>query len=76
MRLFLNTFPADHKYSHRKHPEIPSTNFNAITSKGKNLLLIFIAFLKCALNSEHLKNKDEYPSPIISEIIESERGGY
>ena len=36
----------------------------------------FIAFLKCALNLEHLEKIDEYPSRVISRIIDSERGGY
>ena len=29
----------------------------------------FIAFLKCALNLEHLGKKDEYPSQVISRIF-------
>ena len=36
----------------------------------------FIAFLKCALNLEHFREKDENPSLIISEIIDAERRGY
>ena len=36
----------------------------------------FIAFLKCALNLEHFQKKDEYPSLIISEIIDAEKRGY
>ena len=36
----------------------------------------FIAFLKCACNLEHFEKKDEYPSLIISEIMDCERGGY
>ena len=36
----------------------------------------FIGFLKCACNLEHFEKKDEYPSLIISEIIDRERGGY
>ena len=36
----------------------------------------FIAFLKCACNLEHFEEKDEYPSLIISEIMDCERGGY
>ena len=36
----------------------------------------FIAFLKCAWNLEHFQKKDEYPSVIISEIIDAERRGY
>ena len=36
----------------------------------------FIAFLKIAWNLEHFEKKDEYPSLIISEIMDCERGGY
>ena len=36
----------------------------------------FIAFPKCAWNLEHFQKKDEYPSLIISEIIDAERRGY
>ena len=34
------------------------------------------AFLKCAFKLEHLQKKDEFPSRVISRIIDSERGGY
>ena len=37
---------------------------------------IFIAFVKSAWNLEHFQKKDEYPSLIISEIIDAERRGY
>ena len=36
----------------------------------------FIAFLKCAWNLKHFQKKDDYPSLIISEIIDIERRGY
>ena len=36
----------------------------------------FIAFLKCAWNLEHFEKEDEYPSLIISEIMDWEIGGY
>ena len=36
----------------------------------------FIAFLKCTWNLDHFIKKDEYPSLIISEIIDTERRGY
>ena len=36
----------------------------------------FNAFLKFALTLKHFETKDEYPSLIVSEIIDSERGGY
>ena len=44
--------------------------------KEKTFSRFFIAFLICALNLEHLGKKDEYPSRVISKIIDSERGGY
>ena len=37
---------------------------------------LFLAFLKCALNLEHLEKEVEYSSLVISRIIDSERGGY
>ena len=36
----------------------------------------FIAYLACASNLEHFEKKDEHPSLVISEIIDSERVGY
>ena len=36
----------------------------------------FIAFLKCACNLEHFEKKEEYPSLIISEIMDCGKGGY
>ena len=36
----------------------------------------FIAFLECALKLEHFEKKNEHPSLIITEIIDSERVGY
>ena len=36
----------------------------------------FNAFLKYAWNIEHFQKKDEYPSLIISEIIDAKRRGY
>ena len=45
--------------------------------KNKRLFFDFLLhFLKCACNLEHLEKKDEYPSLIISEIMDCERGGY
>ena len=47
-----------------------------ISQKQKTFSRFFIAFLKCAWNLEHFLKKDEYPSLIISEIIDTERRGY
>ena len=46
------------------------------SQKQKTFSGFFIAFLKCASNLEHFEKEDEYPSLVISKIIDSERGGY
>ena len=47
-----------------------------LSQKQKTFSGIFLRFLKCALNLEHFEKKDEYPSRVISRIIDSERGSY
>ena len=47
-----------------------------LSQKQKTFSGFFTAFLKCAWNLEHFQKKDEYPSVIISEIIDAERRGY
>ena len=47
-----------------------------LSQKQKTFFRFFIAFLKYAWNLEHFQKKDEYPSLIISEIIDAERRGY
>ena len=47
-----------------------------LSQKQKTFSGFFIGFLKGALNLEHLEKEDEYPSLVISRIIDSERGGY
>ena len=42
----------------------------------KHWIFFFIAYLECASNLEHFEKKDEHPSLVISEIIDSERVGY
>ena len=54
----------------RKQLEAP------LSQKQKTFSEIFLAFLKCALNLDHLEKKDEYPSLVISKIIDSKRDGY
>ena len=41
------------------------------SQKQKIFSGFFIAFLKGALNLEHLETEDEYPSLVISKIIDS-----
>ena len=47
-----------------------------LSQKQKIFSGFFIAFLKYAWNLEHFQKKDEYPSLIISEIIDAKRRGY
>ena len=47
-----------------------------LSQKQKPFSGFFLAYLKCALSLEHFEKKDEYPSLVISRIIDSERGGY
>ena len=47
-----------------------------LSQKQKTFSGFFLPFLKYALNLEHLEKEDEYPSLVISRIIDSERGGY
>ena len=47
-----------------------------LSQKQRTSSRFFTAFLKYALNLEHLGKKDKYPSLDISRIIDSERGGY
>ena len=47
-----------------------------LSQKQKTFSGFFITFLKGAWNLEHFRKKDEYPSVIISEIIDAERRGH
>ena len=44
--------------------------------KNKKLFVNFLLLLKCACNLKDFEKKDEYPSLIISEIMDCERRGY
>ena len=55
---------------------LPQQFQTPLSHKQNTFSQFFIAFLKCASNLEHFQKKDEYPSLIISEIIDAERGGY
>ena len=51
--------------------------FQTPISQKQNIFSgFFIAYLECASNLEHFEKKDEYPSVVFSEIIDSERVGY
>ena len=59
-----------------QNAEFPATTSNTNISETKDFFGFFIAYLECASNIQHFEKKDEHPSPVISEIIDSERVGY
>ena len=76
LRLFVNALTADDKYSGSNMQNFKEQFQTPLSQKQKTFSGFFIAFLKCAWNLEHFPKKDEYPSLIISEIIDAERRGY
>ena len=76
LRQLVNALTADDKYSGSNMQNVPQQFQTQLSRKKKTFSGFFIAFLKCAWNLEHFQKKDEYPSLIISEIIEAERRGY
>ena len=55
---------------------LPQQFQTPLSQKQKTFSRIFITFLKCALSLEHFQKKDQYPSLIISDIIDAEKRGY
>ena len=76
LTLFVNALIDDDKYSGINMQNLRQQFQTPLSQKQKSFSGFFIAFLKCALNLEHFRKKDEYPSLIISEIIDAERPGY
>ena len=74
--LFVTTLTSDDKYSRRNMLNFTKQPEASLPPKQKTFSGFFIAFLKCALNLENLETGDEYPSLVISRIIDSERDGY
>ena len=76
LRPFVNGLTADDKYSSTNMKNLPQQFQTPLSPKQQTFSEFFIAFLKCAWNLEHIQKKDEYPSLIISEIIDAETRGY
>ena len=66
----------DDKYSRRNMLNFTQQLETPLSQKQNTFSRLFLAFLKCALNLEHFKKKDDYPSLVISKVNDSERGGY
>ena len=76
LRLFLNTFTPDDKCSRRYMKKLQQQFETPLSEKEKTVSRLFIAFLKWAWNLEHFRKRDEYPSLILSEIIDAKGRGY
>ena len=75
LRLFVNALTADVKYSGSNMQNFSQQFQTPLSHKKKTFSWFFIAFPKCTWYLEHCQEKDEYPSLIISEIIDAERRG-
>ena len=73
---FVNALPADDKYSGSNMQNLQQQFQTPDSQKQNTFSWFFIVFLKRAWNLEHFQKKDEYPSLIMSEIIDAERRGY
>ena len=76
LRLFVNTLTAESKYSRCDVHNFAQKVQMPLSQKQKTFSGFFIAFLKCAWKLEDFEKKDEYPSLIISEIMDCEIDGY
>ena len=76
LKTFVNALTADDKYSGSNMQNLPQQFQAPLSQKQQTFSGFFIAYLKCPWNLEHFQKKDEYPSLIISEIIDAERRGY
>ena len=76
LTLFVNTLTANNKYSRSNVHNFAQQIQTPLSQKEKTFCQFFIGFLKCTCNLEHFEKKDEYPSLIISEIMDCERSGY
>ena len=62
LRLFVNTFTADDKYSDQEFNYFATLNSNTIISKTKMFLKFFVLFLEYTSNFKQFENKDNCDS--------------
>ena len=67
---------ADDRYSGSNMQNLRQQFQTPVSQKQRTFSGFFFAFLKCAWKLEHFRKKDEYPSLIISKIIDAKRRGY
>ena len=66
LRLFLNTFTADDKYSVLNRDYLTKAFQKELSKKPKSFSELFCAFFKSRLNFEHFQKKDDPHSLCIS----------
>ena len=74
--MFVSTVTADERNIPCNMQNFPQQLQTPISKKQKMFSGFFIAYPECASNLEHFEKKDEHPSLVITEIIDSERVGY
>ena len=74
LRLFLNTFTQDDKYSFLYRHNLMQPIQILLSQKQKTFPEFFCAFCKSTLNFEHSQTKDDPHSRCISQITVSEKG--
>ena len=74
--LFVNTLTADDQYSRSYMQNLRQQFEPPLSLKQKTFFAVLIEFVKCVWNLEYFFEKDEYPSLIISDIIDFEKRWY
>ena len=76
LRLSVNALTADDKYSGSNMQNFPQQFQTPLSHKKKHFLDFLLHFWNVHEIWSIFKKKDEYPSLIISEIIDAKRRGY
>ena len=76
LRLFVSTVTSYDRYIRSNMQNFPQQLQTPISQKQKIFSGFFIAYLESASNLQHFEKKDEHPSLVIAEIIDSERVVY
>ena len=76
LRLFVKALTGDDKFYGSNMQNLPQEFQTPASQKQKTFLYFLLHFWNVHQNLEHFKEKDDYPSLIISEIIDAERRGH
>ena len=76
LNLLVNALTVDYKYSCSNMQNLPQQYQTPLSQKQKTFSGFLLNFWNVHEIQGIFKKKDEYPSLIISEIIDAERRGY